>query len=120
MDGDTQYGARVMFTCQDGYESDNSGDDYLTCSTTGGWSGTPSACTIVSCNTIDPLDNGAVIGNIYTFGAVITFECSNGFQLNGASSIQCLANGNWSASTPSCSEDMPSSSMCCVVYSMSV
>ena len=104
MDGDTQYGARVTFTCQDGYESaDSSGDNYLTCNETGGWSGTPpAACTIVSCNTIDTLDNGTVIGNIYTFGAVLTFECSNGLQLNGASSIQCLANGNWSASTPSC------------------
>ena len=115
LDGDTQYGATVTFTCHDGYKSDNSED--LTCNETGDWSGTPPVCTIVSCNTIDTLDNGIVIGNVYTFGAVITFNCSNGFQLNGASSIQCLADASWSASIPSCvvSEDMSSSGMCVLV-----
>ena len=121
VDNDTQYGAIVTFTCLDGYESDSS-RDYLTCNETGGWSGTPpAACTIVSCNTIDTLDNGIVMGNIYTFGAVITFNCSNGFQLNGASSIQCLADGNWSASTPSCVVNQPtSSSGMCMWYVMFV
>ena len=49
-----------------------------------------------------PSTNLVMRGSDRAVGSTWTFECSNGWQLSGASSITCLSNHQWSASTPAC------------------
>ncbi|XP_029114257.1 CUB and sushi domain-containing protein 1-like isoform X1 [Scleropages formosus] len=53
----------------------------------------------------DPM-HGRRMGDIFSVGVVIRFECNRGFVLEGATAIECLtipgALAQWNASTPSC------------------
>jgi hypothetical protein len=39
-----------------------------------------------------------------TFGNNVTFQCEEGFKINGTEMIKCMSTGNFSASVPTCSE----------------
>lgn len=45
---------------------------------------------------------GSLGGDSYLFKNSVTFACNQGYQLHGASSATCLANGTWSHSPPTC------------------
>ncbi|XP_071847584.1 uncharacterized protein [Apostichopus japonicus] len=66
-------------------------------------------CKTTTCGAITAIANGNVAcshDNIY--GSICSFECSNGYELSGATSIVCdregdsSINGFWSANPPSC------------------
>lgn len=38
----------------------------------------------------------------FTFGALITFSCEDGYDLRGPAMLQCLANNSWNGTVPSC------------------
>ena len=39
-------------------------------------------------------------------GTVVTFECHDGYQLIGKSSVRCQSEGQWSGEIPQCTEDI--------------
>ena len=104
IDGDREYGARVQYTCVTGYEI-VSGDELLTCNEDEVWVGTVPTCQIVSCATVNAPLNVIIVnmGQVtYTYGDSVSFSCNTGYMIAGNVSITCLADGNWSASTPLC------------------
>ncbi|XP_031645143.1 LOW QUALITY PROTEIN: CUB and sushi domain-containing protein 1 [Oncorhynchus kisutch] len=58
------------------------------------------------CTSVPEPRNGRRTGNNFAVGAVIRFECSPGYVLEGSTAIECLtvpnALANWNASIPSC------------------
>lgn len=53
---------------------------------------------------------GSVIGGTiskvkfyYEVGETVSFKCSFGLDINGVKMLECLADGSWSASVPTCS-----------------
>lgn len=58
------------------------------------------------CSSVPEPRNGRRMGNNFAVGAVIRFECSPGYVLEGPSAIECLTVPNalaqWNSSIPSC------------------
>lgn len=58
------------------------------------------------CSSVPEPRNGRRMGNNFAVGAVIRFECSPGYVLEGSSAIECLtvlnALAQWNSSIPSC------------------
>jgi len=58
------------------------------------------------CSSVPEPRNGRRMGNNFAVGAVIRFECSPGYMLEGPSAIECLTVPNalaqWNTSIPSC------------------
>ena len=46
--------------------------------------------------------NGNTIGSSFTFGSIINYTCNLGFLINISSQRECLDNGSWSGSLPTC------------------
>ena len=102
MDGNTQYGSRVIYSCFSGYLQIG-GDDFLQCNGFGEWEGTLPRCEVITeCSTIDEFENGMITGSDYSVGSTLEFACNNGFLLFGNSFITCETFGIWSDSTPIC------------------
>ncbi|MEQ2286709.1 CUB and sushi domain-containing protein 2, partial [Ameca splendens] len=58
------------------------------------------------CSSVPEPRNGRRMGNNFAVGAVVRFECSPGYVLEGSSAIECLTVPNalaqWNSSIPSC------------------
>jgi CUB/sushi domain-containing protein len=95
--------SRVNFTCQDGHVL--KGNSSSVCLTNGSWSNQRPQCTAVDCgNLYDPV-NGKVDVISTTYLSRVNFTCRQGYDLNGASSAECLHNGTWSKQTPLCTSE---------------
>ncbi len=102
IDGDTQYGDRVVYSCYSGYLQIG-GDDFLQCNGFGEWEGTLPRCDLITeCSSIDELENGMITGTGYSVGSTLEFACHDGFLLLGNSLITCQTFGIWSGSVPIC------------------
>ena len=101
VDGHTQYGATAVYSCdRDGYTPYP--DDSRICLSTGIWSGQVPECNIVDCGYPGDILNGNQSGEIYTFNAIVRFECDYGYTLNGSASLICENTGEWSDDVPTC------------------
>lgn len=87
------YGANVTYFCGIGYEL--VGNPTRECLTSGVWSGVEPVCTIVVCPEIDPIPDGTVNANNYTYGDIVSFSCDTGFELIGDEEIRCLGDKTW-------------------------
>ena len=67
-----------------------------------------------SCNCVLPVavscgpapnapENSQQSGSGTTFGSTVTYTCNRGYTLQGDNSSTCMANGQWSGRTPTCS-----------------
>ena len=56
----------------------------------------------VDCGSPSNPKGGSVTVTTTSFGGTTTYTCNKGLTLIGASIVQCLASGMWSASPPSC------------------
>ncbi len=72
-------------------------DSNRTCLANGNWSGTVPICS-PECSEITHLENGYVLQ--YDYSAI--FYCDNGYTLEGSYKLDCLADGSWSDSMPTC------------------
>ncbi|XP_066264425.1 E-selectin-like [Branchiostoma lanceolatum] len=99
MTGSNSYRDVVTFTCDPGYKL--VGTSTLTCRPDGTWSGRSPTCTAVQCATLKPPDNGYTRGQ-KSYQEVMYFFCDRGYNLVGATSIRCRADGSWSGRVPTC------------------
>ena len=53
------------------------------------------------CSVPRPPDNGKIIGNDYSYGALIKFECDPGYNVRGSASLTCKK-GEWKGQFPEC------------------
>ncbi|NWT66601.1 CFAH factor, partial [Prunella himalayana] len=103
------FGARVEYRCNDGYQM-LSQRNYRECQADG-WSNDIPHCEVIKCLPVQEPENGRIImtgafelGQEYSFGQVVNFECNAKHKLVGAKEIVCSANGEWSNDVPQCKE----------------
>uniref|UniRef100_A0A8C5JN63 Sushi domain-containing protein n=1 Tax=Junco hyemalis TaxID=40217 RepID=A0A8C5JN63_JUNHY len=103
------FGARVEYRCNDGYQM-LSQRNYRECQADG-WSNDIPHCEVIKCLPVQEPENGRIImtgafelGQEYSFGQVVNFECNAKYMLVGAKEIVCSANGEWSSDVPQCKE----------------
>ena len=94
----------AKFVCDRGFSL--MGASGSVCDMNGMWSVRPpnDTCQVINCSieNIGVPMNGFRLSDVYTFGANVTFECSQGYNLIGSNSSQCLLSGNWSTPSPTC------------------
>ncbi|XP_071491471.1 protein mesh-like [Diadema antillarum] len=57
----------------------------------------------VTCPTLDPPENGAVLVSRYSVGGLATFSCDQGYELSHVVILACQADGSWSGGdVPQC------------------
>ncbi|NXY90813.1 CFAH factor, partial [Alcedo cyanopectus] len=101
------FGARVEYRCNDGYWM-LSQKNYRDCQADG-WSNDIPHCEVAKCVPVQAPENGRIVmtgafelGQEYSFGQVINFECNEQHKLIGSKEIICSSNGKWSSDVPQC------------------
>ncbi|XP_013393808.1 sushi, von Willebrand factor type A, EGF and pentraxin domain-containing protein 1 [Lingula anatina] len=108
--GTPQYGERignsfkfndvVTYRCKEGYRL--LGSSTRKCISTGTWNGREATCEEITCGEPPKLKHGAIIGNRFTFGSRISFECEAGYRLVGEPVLECADDGRWNGDVPRC------------------
>ncbi|XP_068228821.1 sushi, von Willebrand factor type A, EGF and pentraxin domain-containing protein 1-like isoform X2 [Palaemon carinicauda] len=94
-----KYGDMIEFQCNPGYFM--ASDNVIMC-TENGWNASLPQCHAISCAIPIQIRNGVVIGDDYSLGATITYECDEGFELVGDVSRTCQENKVWTGTEPLC------------------
>lgn len=94
------YGSTVQVGCNSGYIL--IGDAARTCQSNGLWSGSMATCQAVDCGFADNVANAQMTQKGSTVGSITTYQCVSGFVMSGQATRVCMANGQWSASAPTC------------------
>ena len=58
--------------------------------------------TVVDCGQPQMPSNGHVSSFMTTYGSIVNFTCSGGYNVIGLTSRTCEANGHWSGQQPKC------------------
>ncbi|XP_045479696.1 sushi, von Willebrand factor type A, EGF and pentraxin domain-containing protein 1-like [Harmonia axyridis] len=96
----TFFGDTLNIICDKGFKLD--GYSSLTCGKDGNWGPNFPKCTRITCGPPDNIENGLSFGRSYKFEDFVTFECNEGYYLEGAGTIRCDENGVWVPSQPKC------------------
>ena len=97
---DIYYNSTVSYSCNTGYNL--TGTASITCNATGLWSAPVPSCSLVNCSDPGTSTNGHKNSNIYTYNSVVSFQCNFGYFLSGSVSLNCLSNGSWNDTAPTC------------------
>ncbi|KAK8726504.1 hypothetical protein OTU49_010282 [Cherax quadricarinatus] len=97
---DNSCGSLVEFECSPGYQLN--GRQKATCLDDERWSSPTPTCERVSCSLPARLPNGKHIGSSYKFTDKITYQCNEGYVMQGPGLQVCQADGTWSDSPPYC------------------
>ncbi|RUS82417.1 hypothetical protein EGW08_009805, partial [Elysia chlorotica] len=90
----------VSYVCEIGHIMNGSG--VKICEQSGQWSGEDIHCYPLSCEPVNSIKYGEVMGNSFTYLSVLDYTCKDGFKLAGNSSSTCTEHGIWSSQPPSC------------------
>eukprot|EP00117_Sycon_ciliatum_P039828 scpid16353/ scgid29370/ CUB and sushi domain-containing protein 3; CUB and sushi multiple domains protein 3 len=93
-------GGIAAYQCNEGYRL--SGQARLTCQSDATWSHPLPMCILDVC--VDPgaPANGRRIGDTFSVGSSVQFECNDGYTLNGAVTLNCLSSARWDRVRPTC------------------
>ncbi|KAM8812081.1 membrane cofactor protein-like [Rhynchonycteris naso] len=83
------------------------GESTLICSGPDKWSSDPPECKVVKCP-YPVLKNGrtvSAIGTKFSYKTKVTFECLEGYFLEGSSTVVCSADSTWEPEIPKCIEE---------------
>ncbi|XP_009671163.2 E-selectin [Struthio camelus] len=98
------WGTTCEFTCEEGFAL--TGPAMLQCGSSGAWDRQQPACAAVRCDAVTWPEEGFVSCEHapadLTYRSRCDFHCSEGYVLQGPSSVQCLAQGRWSEPFPKC------------------
>ena len=64
-----------------------------------------SQLTVIDCGILESPQNGIVVVDMTTLGAVATYTCNASYRLVGMESRRCEENGQWSEVAPTCEGD---------------
>ncbi|XP_019863590.1 PREDICTED: sushi, von Willebrand factor type A, EGF and pentraxin domain-containing protein 1-like isoform X2 [Amphimedon queenslandica] len=93
-------GSSARYSCNDGYKL--RGDTTRICQEGGQWSGQEPTCQAVTCQRLGAPRNGGVRFDSLSKGSIAIYTCTNGFELAGDQSRECLKTGQWSGREPTC------------------
>ncbi|XP_078308210.1 CUB and sushi domain-containing protein 2 isoform X3 [Panthera onca] len=94
------YGATAIFSCNSGYTL--VGSRVRECMANGLWSGSEVRCLAGHCGTPEPIVNGHINGENYSYRGSVVYQCDAGFRLIGMSVRICQQDHHWSGKTPFC------------------
>ncbi|XP_004677499.1 PREDICTED: sushi, von Willebrand factor type A, EGF and pentraxin domain-containing protein 1 [Condylura cristata] len=94
------YLSTASYSCEHGYSLQ--GPPVMECSATGSWDTAPPTCHLVFCGEPPAIKDAVINGSNFTFGNTVTYTCKEGYTLAGPDTIECLANGKWSAHNQQC------------------
>ncbi|KAG8506888.1 CUB and sushi domain-containing protein 2 [Galemys pyrenaicus] len=94
------YGATAIFSCNSGYTL--VGSRVRECMANGLWSGSDVRCLAGHCGTPEPIVNGHINGENYSYRGSVVYQCDAGFRLIGMSVRICQQDHHWSGKTPFC------------------
>ncbi|XP_059840536.1 P-selectin-like isoform X4 [Hypanus sabinus] len=102
--GDFSYNSTCSFDCTEGFVLQ--GSEMLVCEANGQWTAPVPNCKAVTCQTITQPERGMVnctqpIGR-FSYSSTCSFDCTEGFVLQGSEMLVCEANGQWTAPVPNC------------------
>uniref|UniRef100_A0A8C3EX58 Sushi, von Willebrand factor type A, EGF and pentraxin domain-containing protein 1 n=1 Tax=Corvus moneduloides TaxID=1196302 RepID=A0A8C3EX58_CORMO len=97
---DFSFKNEVHYQCNDGYSLQ--GASTLTCQSDGTWDSEAPHCEPVICGPPEDISHGFLNGSAFTYGEFVHYICFPGYELHGNPLRQCLSNGSWSGSLPSC------------------
>lgn len=97
-------GSKATYTCQAGYII--FGQQELTCSIGGEWSGKPPVCKYIDCGAPPNIDNGqyVLINDTTIYGSIVEYKCNEDYWMDQSSRRRqtCTREGKWSFDPPSC------------------
>uniref|UniRef100_G1Q2H9 Sushi domain-containing protein n=1 Tax=Myotis lucifugus TaxID=59463 RepID=G1Q2H9_MYOLU len=102
-----EYNEAVTYSCKPSDGPDEYslvGESKLVCSGRNQWSPDPPECKVVKCE-YPALENGRMssgFGKKFQYKSEVTFECLDGFYLEGSSTIVCGADSTWEPKIPKC------------------
>ncbi|MBN3309505.1 CSMD1 protein, partial [Amia calva] len=96
----TTYGATAIFTCNTGYTL--AGSHVRECGANGLWSGAETTCLAGHCGSPDPITNGHISGDGFSYRDTVVYQCNLGFRLIGTSVRICQQDHKWSGHAPVC------------------
>lgn len=96
------YQSTLSFVCDTGYQLN--GVSTVTCQGNGQWSNAIPTCNIVNCTDPGTPENAKRSPDdpLFTYQSVLVYECNDGFEIQGASSVVCTSSGSWNTSLPLC------------------
>ncbi|KGL95900.1 Complement receptor type 1, partial [Charadrius vociferus] len=106
---DLLFGAKITYTCNDGYRLVGESTAECILGDSGvHWSHVPH-CAIIPCSPPPEIKNGKINSGAgdFTVGAVVTYSCNEHFSLIGNAEIHCTTtddklDGKWSGPAPEC------------------
>ncbi|NXU87161.1 LYAM2 protein, partial [Xiphorhynchus elegans] len=96
------WGTTCEFTCEEGFTL--TGPATLQCGSSGAWDRQQPSCAAVRCEAVSWPEEGFVTCDPadLTSGSRCEFHCNEGYVLDGPSSTECTAEGQWSEAVPKC------------------
>ncbi|XP_063877551.1 sushi, von Willebrand factor type A, EGF and pentraxin domain-containing protein 1-like isoform X4 [Scylla paramamosain] len=97
-----KYGDTIVFTCNPGFML--KGEDRSICQADGKWSNELPKCDVVMCPDLSAGPHGQVTTRIgeYLPTNKIMFQCEEGYQMDGPSTLVCGGDGEWNGEAPQC------------------
>ncbi|NXF12211.1 C4BPA protein, partial [Smithornis capensis] len=107
-DREFTFGMAASYSCNQGFSLIGDATIYCTIGSnlSGTWSGPAPECKEVKCQN-PQVKNGKRLsgfGTEHTYKDTVTFECNNGYRMNGSSVVTCEANSTWTPPLPRCDE----------------
>ncbi|KJH47373.1 sushi domain protein [Dictyocaulus viviparus] len=99
------FGGVAKYSCYQGFAfpSGNTIEE-IHCGINGNWTNLPS-CRAAVCSALMPFANGdrsLLFGDGTGYGTIFRFECRPGYRREGAATLLCKADGQWSFEQPKC------------------
>ncbi|OCU00923.1 sushi, von Willebrand factor type A, EGF and pentraxin domain-containing protein 1 isoform X1 [Xenopus laevis] len=93
-------GKEILYRCNHGFKMQ--GTSKLTCLNDGTWNSNAPLCEPIHCEPPEDISHGYLNTSNFRYNEYIHYVCFPGYEMHGSSIRQCLANGDWSGSPPTC------------------
>lgn len=94
------YNEEIELSCRPGFIL--KGKPVSVCQADGTWSHESPTCVSARCGKASPIPNGRTLGSDFGVSTKVTYECDEGYTLNGDPARICQSDGLWDKPAPRC------------------